>query len=105
MKIRSGFVSNSSSSSFILKFNYDLLYDYDKESENANKIFNPSFPESLKQSLLDVIQEHAEKISETEIEVYIDPDYYIYSDINVILARNPYDFLNEEIIEEVRTHV
>lgn len=105
MKIRSGFVSNSSSSSFILNVNYDDLYNYDLNVENMNKIFKPELPASLKNAMLYAILDHTEKVSDSVINVYIDPDYYVSSDVSVILARNPYDYLNESIIKEVRTHV
>jgi len=70
MKIRTGFVSNSSSSSFVLCVSKDstkkeIRFIIEKEIGNIDDFFIPNF----KQKIIDLIMD-CEKISKDELEDY-----------------------------------
>lgn len=96
MKIRTGFVSNSSSSSFIISYPRDKFYDADNDEELMNVLFVDTLPASLKEFLLDNLRE----LSIPKEEYYENENYLIYQSIpenkiddcvEVVIERHSYD--------------
>lgn len=120
MKIRMGFVSNSSSSSFIVRVSRDKFFDDDYIDEVIDIIFKKELPRSLKVLMLEILRENAigtgEYYSERTgkfldyidvkeedlpniIEFSLDRSHWI-TNAESLIANEPWSYLNEETVEQ-----
>lgn len=120
MKVRSCFVSNSSSSSFIVRYDREKFFDYECEEETKDFLFVKGLPESLKTFLFETIRENAMTkgeyysnidgeflpymgIEEDElpevVEFYL--DRHAYSNrVDSLIANDPWSYLNADNVKQ-----
>ena len=119
MLFRNGFISNSSSASFIVKYPRNNFFDDTKNNELTSLLFVDNIPNSLKEFILNYFRDNVKGIDEyyynnkfltysnlkedelkDNIEIIIDRDNSsIYYTIDDLLKKYPWDFLKQDALK------